>query len=162
MSAVAAIIRKCLDGGLNLQTWTPVSSISGSDDDWTVHTSRGEVRTPTILHATNAFASGLLPEFVGLVIPTPHMCNRVYPPADFIGGRTLQNSYGVLYKDGLYTLNPRSTSDGVLLVGGSPPNIRRLREHVSKDPRRSTDDSLVDFEPVTADVRSLGTTAFRW
>ena len=73
--AVAHIVQRCLDLGLNLQTWTPVTSIAPSDssDSWVISTPRGEITTPTIIHATNAYAPALLPETHGAIRPTPHM-----------------------------------------------------------------------------------------
>lgn len=159
---VAHVIRECLDLGLNLQTWTPATTITGSAGQWIVHTPRGAITTTTVIHATNAYAGALLPEIRGIIEPMPHMCNRVIPPTTFSGSRALQNSYAVIYKDALYSINPRSTSDGNILVGGSAKNIDQLREYVDEKVDRKTDDRLVDFEPITDSVRELGSTGFQW
>ncbi|ODN72873.1 hypothetical protein L202_08300 [Cryptococcus amylolentus CBS 6039] len=159
---VAYIIQQCLKAGLNLQTWTPVLSITGSGHRWTVNSDQGSINTPTVIHATNGFACALLPEMTSLIDPTPHMCNRIYPSSSFSGTNALQNSYGVIYANGMYSVNPRSISDGVILVGGSPPSLHELEEYVAKDKQRQTDDSLVNFEPVTTSVRELGSKGFRW
>ncbi|WVQ77774.1 hypothetical protein IAR50_007464 [Cryptococcus sp. DSM 104548] len=159
---VAYVIQRCLNSGLNLQTWTPATSISGSPHNWVLHTPRGDLTTPTIIHATNGFAPFLLPELTSLINPTPHMCNRIYPCSSFSGSHALQNSYGVIYKEGMYSVNPRSTSDGVVLVGGSPPSLYLLEEYVAGDEKRQTDDSLVNFKPVTMSVKELGSKGFRW
>ncbi|KAK8864743.1 hypothetical protein IAR55_001999 [Kwoniella newhampshirensis] len=111
--------------GLNLQTWTPASSITGTDNRWVVHTERGCIKTPTVIHATNAFAATLLPETETAIIPTPHMCDRVYPPASFSGIYGLKHSYAVISTKGLYSINPRSTSDGAILFGGTIRNMGR-------------------------------------
>ncbi|KAL1407892.1 hypothetical protein Q8F55_007328 [Vanrija albida] len=159
---VAHVIRQCLDLGLNLQTWTPATTITGSAGQWIVHTPRGAITATTVIHATNAYAGALLPEIRGIIEPMPHMCNRVIPPSTFSGSQALQNSYAVIYKDALYSVNPRSTSDGNILIGGSAKNIDRLREYVDEKVDRKTDDRLVDFEPITTSVRQLCDTGFQW
>lgn len=73
----AHIMRLNLAMGLNFQTWTPVTSISESTDkpgQWVVNTDgRGSITTPTVVHATNAYASAILPELKTFIRPTPHM-----------------------------------------------------------------------------------------
>ncbi|WVW82635.1 hypothetical protein I302_104646 [Kwoniella bestiolae CBS 10118] len=159
---VAHINKQSLDLGLNLQTWTPVTNVSGSANDWTVHTGRGDISTPVVIHATNAYAGALLPETRGAIRPCPHMCDRVLPPSTFAGSKSLKNSYAIIYPNGMYTINARPTSDGILLFGGAAPNQSKLLEYVAKDQRRRIDDSLTNFEPVTEAVRKLGTEGFDW
>ncbi|GFZ43442.1 hypothetical protein JCM24511_01162 [Saitozyma sp. JCM 24511] len=159
---VAHVIQQALDLGLNLQTWTPATGVTGSAGDWLVHTERGRIAAPTVIHATNAYAPALLPEVAGAIRPTPHMCNKVVPPSSFSGSQAIQSSYAVIYPTGLYSINPRAVGDGVILFGGSAPNQHKLLEYVAHDPARRTDDSLVNFEPVTQAVRDLGKNGFRW
>ncbi|KAJ7627132.1 DAO-domain-containing protein [Roridomyces roridus] len=160
---VAHIMQLCLDKGLNLQTWTPVSSVtpSASVGLWSVHTPRGVISTPTVVYATNAYTSGVLPSFASYIQPTAHMCNKVIPPRTFAGGRALQNSYAVMAEGGgTYTINPRCTADGILLFGGDGPNQRKLKEYLAEDPPRLFDDSLSDFQPITDAVTDLTSTTF--
>ncbi|WWC99984.1 hypothetical protein V866_006893 [Kwoniella sp. B9012] len=159
---VAHINQQSLGLGLNLQTWTPVTKVSGSANQWTVHTARGDISTPVVVHATNAYAGALLPETRGAIRPCPHMCNKVLPPSTFAGSRSLKNSYAIIYPDGMYTINARPTSDGILLFGGAAPNQNKLLDYVAKDQRRRIDDTLTNFEPVTEAVRTLGTEGFEW
>ncbi|KAK8866191.1 hypothetical protein IAR55_001342 [Kwoniella newhampshirensis] len=159
---VAHVTQQSLDLGLNLQTWTPVTSVTGSADQWTVHTDRGDITTSKVVHATNAYAGALLPETKGLIRPTPHMCNRVIPPSSFSGSKAIRNSYAVIYPTGLYSINPNAVSDGAVLFGGAAPNQHHLNDYVNADEKRKTDDSLINFEPVTEAVRDLGTNGFQW
>ncbi|KAK4685062.1 hypothetical protein P7C73_g5095, partial [Tremellales sp. Uapishka_1] len=154
---VAHITQKALALGLNLQTWTPVTGVveSTKAGQWTVKTARGDITTPTVVHATNAYAGYLLPEVKGSIRPTPHMCNKVIPPTSFSGSKGLKNSYAVVYPGGMFSVNPRANSDGIVLVGGSNPNNYKLLDYVAEDPTRRTDDSLTDFEPVTDAVKDL-------
>ncbi|VDB89216.1 unnamed protein product [Peniophora sp. CBMAI 1063] len=163
---VAHIIKTCLARGLNLQTWTPAESIEASTDprkagQWVVKTKRGSITTPIVVHATNAYSPALLPEFAAAVQPRPHMCNRAVPPKALSGSKALQNSYGVLLPNGaIFSINPRSTADGVILFGGDNPGYKDLYKYVAEDPVRRTDDSLSNFEPVTAEVRNFAENNF--
>ncbi|WVF70923.1 hypothetical protein IAT40_005718 [Kwoniella sp. CBS 6097] len=156
---MAHVAREALDLGLLLHTWTPVTAVSEIPDspDWKVETPRGSIRTPLVVHATNAYAPALLPETKGAIEPVPHMCNRVYPPPSFSGSKALEESYCVIYPDGNYTVNPRQGGDGLMLVGGTPPKLQHLLDYVAEDPVvRSVDDGLMNFEPVTQSVKRLG------
>ncbi|KAK7043508.1 FAD-dependent oxidoreductase [Favolaschia claudopus] len=160
---VAHLMNVCLSKGLNLQTWTPVTSITASDTSgllWNVNTARGRISTPTVVHATNAYASSILPDFAKYIQPTAHMCNKVVPPRAFAGSKALQNSYGVLAPGGLYSINPRCNADGVILFGGSNPNQNQLKAYLDADPNRLFDDRLSNFKPVTDAVEDLTSTAF--
>ncbi|PBK78208.1 FAD/NAD(P)-binding domain-containing protein [Armillaria solidipes] len=152
---VAHIITTCLSKGLNLQTWTPVNSVrlSGVSGKWVVATERGSIATPAVVHATNAYASALLPEFKNAIKPTPHMCNKVIPPRSWSGTKALENSYGVLCPGGtFYSINPRANSDGIILFGGSNPGQHALLKYLEKHPDERTNDGLTNFEPVTKAV----------
>ncbi|KAF8922380.1 DAO-domain-containing protein [Mucidula mucida] len=151
----AHVIKTCLDLGLNLQTWTPVTSVSESSvpGKWTVTTARGAITTPTVVFATNAYSPALLPEFKKLIRPTPHMCNKVIPPRSWSGTKALQNTYGVLCPGGsLYSINARASSDGVVLFGGSNPAQHHLMEYLESHPEERTNDGLSNFKPVTKAV----------
>ncbi|KAJ6626711.1 DAO-domain-containing protein [Mycena sp. CBHHK59/15] len=151
---VAHIMKKCLTEGLNLQTWTPVTSVTASANlpgMWDVNTDRGSVTTPTVVYATNAYTSAILPSFAKYIQPTAHMCNKVVPPPSFSGTKALQNSYGVMAAGGGY---------GIVLFGGSNPNQGKLTEYLNQDPSRLYNDSLSDFKPVTDAVIDLTSAAF--
>ncbi|WWC91289.1 uncharacterized protein L201_006232 [Kwoniella dendrophila CBS 6074] len=160
---VEFIIKRCLKLGLQLHTLTPVLSVDGSDNDWTIQTKRGTIKTPTVIHTTNAYAAALLPEMKKTIIPIPHMCNLVYPPSSHSGSKSLKTSYAVIYKEGLYTINPRLNADGCILVGGVQPNQHHLEAYIEeKKESRQFDDSLKDFKPITDSVKDLGTNGFEW
>ncbi|KAK0483682.1 DAO-domain-containing protein [Armillaria novae-zelandiae] len=152
---VAHIITTCLSKGLNLQTWTPVNSVSSSgvSKKWVVATERGSITTPTVVHATNAYASALLPEFKKVIKPTPHMCNKVIPPRSWSGTKALEHSYGVFCPgDTYYSINPRANSDGIILFGGSNPGQHALLKYLEEHPDERSNDGLTNFEPVTKAV----------
>ncbi|KAK8036366.1 hypothetical protein PG991_001503 [Apiospora marii] len=84
---VHAILRIVLArGNLNVQAHTPVVRVSEKDADGWIHvrTERGEVRTRAVVHATNAWASHLRPEYSNLVLPEKGTLAAIKAPAGFI------------------------------------------------------------------------------
>ncbi|EXJ85341.1 hypothetical protein A1O1_05705 [Capronia coronata CBS 617.96] len=155
----AHIMRENLKKGVNLQTGTTVVRVTPgprSSGIWIVETNRGNIECTQVVHATNAYSSALEPSLRGLITPTPHMCNRVDPPKTFQKDKGLQNSYGVLLPDrALLTINPRCTSDGSPLFGGSNPGQLQFRKWLETHPERCTDDGVVNFEAVTQAVKDF-------
>lgn len=171
----AAIMRRNLQKGLdfNLQTWTTVrkvvpspssssSSSSSSHRDhasssWVVQSDRGEIECARVVHATNAYSAAVEPSLLGLVWPTPHLCNKVVPPGSFAGSRALRNSYGVLLPDdGLISINPRCTADGIVMFGGSSPGQKAFDAWLEQQPPgRRADDSFSGVAVVTDVVRDF-------
>lgn len=98
---VAFILEKLVkERRLNLQTKTPVTSIESCADEWTgaaagarysVHTSRGTVRTRHVILATNGYTSHLLPSFADLIVPVRGEMSALLPPS---GSERLEHSYG--------------------------------------------------------------------
>jgi glycine/D-amino acid oxidase-like deaminating enzyme len=154
----AHIMRKNLEKGanLNLQTYTLVKQVVPSKEagKWIVQTDRGNIECSRVVHATNAYGAAVLPSMRGLITPTPHMCNKVVPPASFAGSKTLQNSYGVLLPDGaLFSINPRCEADGIAMFGGSNPGQKEFDKWLRAHPERCTDDGLSGIQEVTNAVK---------
>ncbi|RKP39769.1 FAD dependent oxidoreductase [Dimargaris cristalligena] len=75
---VWGIVELALAKGLNLQTYTPVTSVtpqptttttSSPVPQWLVTTPRGNLRTTYVIHCTNAWAGHLLPALAPLIRP---------------------------------------------------------------------------------------------
>lgn len=69
--------------GANLQTTTPVTSVSetpNSDGTWTVTTSRGSIRAKKVLFASNGYTAGIAPQFAHKIVPVRGICNRIVTP----------------------------------------------------------------------------------
>ncbi|KJX94368.1 fad dependent oxidoreductase superfamily like protein [Zymoseptoria brevis] len=84
---VHALLRIILDTGiLNLQAHTPVQTISEQDVDGfvTVQTDRGSVKTRAVVHATNRWASHLLPEFQRCIVPSRASLAAIKAPEYFL------------------------------------------------------------------------------
>jgi glycine/D-amino acid oxidase-like deaminating enzyme len=131
-------------------------SITKSPSGWTVHTDRGDIKCTTVVHATNAYSAALEPSLLGLITPKPHICNRFVPPRALSGSNALRNSYGVLLSSGaVFSINPRCSSDGNILFGGSNPGQKKLDEWSNQSDERCVDDSLANLELVTKEVRAF-------
>nr|RBQ95949.1 hypothetical protein FVER53263_08500 [Fusarium verticillioides] len=104
--------------GINLQTNTPVTSVSDTQDatgHWTLHTSRGEVRARKVVFVTNAYTGSLLPEYKSKIIPYRAVCSRIKTPGPH---PLLNNTYALRFSDWNFDyLIPRL--DGSIIVGGA-------------------------------------------
>lgn len=111
------MLNKAVKGGVNLQTYTPVTSVSEQPDEdgsWNVTTSRGTVKAKTVIFATNAYSSALIPELKNKIVPVKGICSRIVSPKRIL----LTNSYVLRFNDREYDyLIPRS--DGSIVVGGA-------------------------------------------
>jgi glycine/D-amino acid oxidase-like deaminating enzyme len=159
----AHVMRENLKKGVTLQTYTVAKSISEGtgSSKWTVHTERGDIACDTIVHATNAYSAALEPSLRGVITPKPHICNRVVPPSALSGSNTIKNSYGVLLPDGaLFSINPRSSSDGNIMFGGSNPGQKALDTWVEQNPENCVNDGLANLEGVTEHVKKFAEAEF--
>jgi glycine/D-amino acid oxidase-like deaminating enzyme len=96
-----------LKAGLNLQTHTPVQSISTASSSssalWTVNTSRGALQTQTLIVATNGYTSGILPDFRNKIVPVRGTACSITPPASHSIGSLpgpFRMSYGLRFSKG--------------------------------------------------------------
>ncbi|KAF2768737.1 hypothetical protein EJ03DRAFT_351925 [Teratosphaeria nubilosa] len=65
-------------------------------------------------------------------------------------------SYGVLLPDGgLFSINSRCTSDGLVMFGGDNPGQMKLNEWVEQHPETCVDDSMANVPEVENAVRSF-------
>lgn len=99
---------------------TPTTSISpGHKAPYLVHTSKGNYPARHVIHATNAYASHLIPSLEGRIVPVrAHMTSQRPGPnfRRFAGGR----SWSVIYPGAFdyVTQRPGTDSSGDLLIGG--------------------------------------------
>lgn len=121
------LIRKLLAVGVNLQTHTPVTSVTeNADGGYTVDTPRGKIHTQNVIHANNAYVSGLLPEYSKNIIPCKGICSRITVP-EGTTAPLLNNSYINRTKDNtLSYFVPRA--DGSIIVGGAAKLFRPFPE----------------------------------
>lgn len=105
------------------ETHTPVSAVASNPDSenaYTITTSRGVIRSRHVVHATNAFASHLVPGFRGKMTSLlAHMSFQ--RPGKMFPDHSGQRSWSVIYGTGFDYATQRPTIDGVpgdILIGG--------------------------------------------
>lgn len=105
--------------GVNLQTNTPVLRVSearDADGCWTVDTPRGSIKAKWVVFATNAYTSGVAPEYHNKIIPVRGVCSRIVVPNP--PKQPLRASYVIRFNSWKYDyLIPRP--DGSIIVGGA-------------------------------------------
>lgn len=122
---LAAVVAK----GVNLQTHTPVTHVESEADTegfYTVTTTRGSIRARKIVHATNGFSAGILPEYTNAIVPNRSICSRVKAPE----GQQLPyltNTYSIRQGPGKYDYLIPGV-DGSVIVGGATSAYRNNRE----------------------------------
>lgn len=112
--------------GLNLQTNTPVTSLSYSSGQWTATTERGTITAPKVIVATNGYTAGILPEYIGKIVPARGICSRIVVPP---GSKhpPLTSTYGLRLPGlGFDYLIPRN--DGSIIAGGGRSTFRMHRD----------------------------------
>lgn len=115
---VTHLLRRCLEWGANLQTYTPVLTVSGADNGhWTLDTPRGKITAKKVIVATNGYT--LLPELADKITPAKGVACRIAIPADSTKPAPhLNNSYSIRYGPGEYDYLI-SRTDGSIIVGGA-------------------------------------------
>lgn len=117
---VMALLRIAISKGTNLQTHTPVSRVSQTQDAdgrWTVFTSRGAIKAKKIVFASNAYTAGIAPQFNNKIVPVRGICSRITTPADK-PAPLLVNTMSIRHGPAQYDyLIPRT--DGSIVVGGA-------------------------------------------
>ncbi|KAI1135105.1 FAD dependent oxidoreductase [Hypoxylon sp. FL0543] len=119
MHLLAGVVEK----GVNLQTHTQVYEVSQTADGegyWTLATPRGTTRAKKVLFATNAYTSGLLPEYDEAIYAGRGTACRIVPaasppPAERPLGSCALEMRSPDSLDSYYGLRP----DGSLIVGGA-------------------------------------------
>jgi glycine/D-amino acid oxidase-like deaminating enzyme len=155
----AHVMRENLKNGANLQTYTAARTIIKNVEGrrkWMVRTDRGDITCDNVIHATNAYSAALEPALKGVITPKPHICTKVVPTRAFSGSQAIQNSYGVLLPDGaFFSINPRCTTDGNVMFGGSNPGQKALDRWVENNPENCINDGLSDVKGVTQCVKEF-------
>jgi glycine/D-amino acid oxidase-like deaminating enzyme len=115
---VMHLLSLVVKNGVNLQTMTPVTSVSDvpdADGRWTVNSSGGSIKAKKVVFASNAYTAGIAPQFAHKIVPVRGICSRIVTPE----GRTspnLSNTINIRYGPSLYDyLIPRP--DENIIVG---------------------------------------------
>ncbi|ORY24894.1 FAD dependent oxidoreductase-domain-containing protein [Naematelia encephala] len=99
----ASLIRKCIAKGMNLQTYTPATHLFASPAGWTIETPRGNINTKSVVIATNAYTSSILPEFKTKILPVRGSACSITPAPSHSAGAVpgpLRYTYGLRFGTG--------------------------------------------------------------
>lgn len=154
---VVHMVKKLVkEGRINLQTNTPVTSLtSGDGGNWTLHTPRGSITAKHAILATNGYTSHLLPNFLTLIVPCRGTMSALIPPTQEPGAEEmLPNSYGMK----CYSPDASAGSDDYLIqrpFSGVPNPKGHFMFGGGKDEGKlpvfgagAADDSIVDPDTV--------------
>ncbi|KAL1701979.1 FAD dependent oxidoreductase [Schizophyllum commune] len=140
--------------GMALFTHTPATSIVPSNSPngpWTIHTPRGLITTPLVIHATNAFAATLLPQLAGLVTPTRAQAHKLVPTPAYTGEAMLTHTYSLRFAlHHFYSVIQRK-GDGAIVLGTSR-GIPGISEATKRDIYASSPDDRVVSEELQVDA----------
>lgn len=141
MHLLATLVAK----GINLQTHTPVTSISPTPDAatgrWVLTTPRGTVLAHKIIFATNGYTAALAPQFTSKIVPVRGICSRiVLPPTTTTDNTTtplnptspppqLTHSYSLRYGPALYDYMVPRLHDHSVILGGAKDRFWHDRSH---------------------------------
>lgn len=165
------LLQGVVSKGVNLQTHTPVTSVSNGplpDGRWLVTTERGSIKAKTVIFATNGYTAGIAPQFKDHIVPVRGICGRIHVPssrgssevtnsgeagtsqvASIKQAPYLPNTYSIRYRPGLYDyVVPRN--DGSIIVGGAKQTWWHEKEHWYN----VTDDSTL-IEPAIKEFDNL-------
>ena len=114
------LLARAVSCGLNLQTHTPILSISPSSQrpkKWSAITPRGTITASKIIFATNGYTAGLLQEYTTKIVPSKGICCRIVPSPTSTHP-SLTNTYGLRLPNGGFDYLI-SRNDGSIIVGGA-------------------------------------------
>jgi len=133
--------------GLNVQTSTPVLSLSPSRDSasspsWSINTSRGAILSRHVLLTTNGYTTYLLPQFQSLIVPVRGEMSALNTPAPLML-QPLRHTYGFIGISGQHRIQddylvqrPVSFTGhegGELMFGGGRSKARYEGVNVDND-----------------------------
>ncbi|KAL5342886.1 FAD dependent oxidoreductase [Aspergillus crustosus] len=113
---------------VNVQTSTPVTSVASEDNQHTINTPRGAIKTSKLIYATNAYTSALLPQYKPNIIPCRGICCHITVP-EGSDAPFLPYSYLVRSKTGDGQSYLITRPDGSIIVGGAQYTFAQERKH---------------------------------
>ncbi|OMP87710.1 hypothetical protein BK809_0007798 [Diplodia seriata] len=131
---------------LSIETSTPVESITPADSDshpFLLHTPRGVIHARHVVHATNAFASQLIPGLRGKITGLRAHMSAQRPGQSFPSDPNGERSWGVVYGGGFDYMTQRPGQEkrgGDLMLGGG--FLRSLKQGL--DQTGVWDDGTID------------------
>ncbi|KAI1120448.1 FAD dependent oxidoreductase [Nemania abortiva] len=145
------VLKLCLEKGLNLQTNTPVTSVTKlPEGGYQVDTPRGSIKARRVVMATNGYTAHLLKKFQGIIVPLRGHVTAQRPGSNMPKDGLL-GTYSFVYTKGYDYMIPRPKYckfGGDIIIGG------RLTSAVSDGLNEygTTDDTTEDADT----MRDLG------
>ena len=125
-----SLLTKIVAKGVNLQTRTPVASVSPEADStgrWTVTTPRGSILAKQIIFATNGYTAAIAPQFEQRIVPVRGICSRIVPTKPENTSRLVHTS-SLRYGPALYDyMVPRL--DKSIVIGGAKQPFWHDKSH---------------------------------
>lgn len=127
------LLSVAISKGVNLQTNTPVQSISSAPDAdgyWTLQTERGPTRAKKIILATNGYTRHLQPDYADRIVPVRGTCSHIITAASSASAQhpgasevmpaisPSVRSTSIKHSPGCYDYLV-SRADGSIVVGGA-------------------------------------------
>ncbi|WVQ99100.1 hypothetical protein IAU59_006232 [Kwoniella sp. CBS 9459] len=142
---VHAILRILLKTGrVNLQAHTPALSVShrGADGLITVDTPRGKIKAKTVIHATNRWASHLLPDFGKLIYGGRGTLAAIKAPEGFLKHTGAQHWDSVINNYHLQLPPPYNT---IIIGGAKPITVHDPKQYINNDREDEQFKGVPDF-----------------
>lgn len=115
---MTALIKRCLQEGLFLYSNTPALEITESSiRRWRVKTSKGHVHCDRIVHATNGYATYLVPELSEKLVPLRGHVVAIDPSPSYLEA-PLSHSYAFHWGEDFDYLIQRPNDGKPLIYGG--------------------------------------------
>jgi len=122
------VLKLCLEQDLNLQTFTPVTSIQSHQPGiWIATTPRGAITTKNLILATNGYTAHLLPEMQTKIVPLRGQvtAHRPGPKLAQLHPDGLSLTYSFIYGNGYEYMIPRPRQPSIpndfvgdIVIGG--------------------------------------------
>ncbi|KXT10681.1 hypothetical protein AC579_4775 [Pseudocercospora musae] len=121
---VMELLSRAVKKGVNLQTHTPVTSVSESCDAngrWTVTTCRGYIKAHRVIFASNGYTAAIAPQFHEKIVPVRGVCSHIRPSDPSKSGK-LSYSYSIRHSKAIYDYMI-ARLDGSIVFGGAKPTF---------------------------------------
>ncbi|OKL63284.1 hypothetical protein UA08_01860 [Talaromyces atroroseus] len=148
---ILGLLRKVLEYGgdkINVQTTTPVTSVSSSSaTSHTITTPRGTIKAKQVVYTTNAYTSGILPEYAPAIIPARGIVSHIDVPDAQKPPPHLSYTYVVCPHESTGVDYMIVRPDGSIVVGGAHQihaNPSRKPEDNTEWYRNSDDSTLIE------------------
>ncbi|ORY68658.1 FAD dependent oxidoreductase superfamily [Pseudomassariella vexata] len=119
---VIGLLSNLVEEGVNVQTYTPVTSVSEAPDsegNWTITTPRGSIRAKQIVFATNGYTAAIASQFHEKIVPVRGICSRIVVPST--SPQLLDHTYSIRYMKAQYDYLIQRPDRSIIVGGAKQP-----------------------------------------